>query len=108
MPLKDMKVTAQSTATLPCEIEPGEPKASIKWYKESREIYEGKKYSMSYTGNKAKLEISQSDLGDSAIYRVEADNRHGRVMSEAKLFVQGRTPELCSNTVTLPYITAFS
>jgi len=90
-PLKDVKVTAQSTVTLTCDIEPGEPKANIKWYKESREIYEGKKHSMSYTGDKAKLEISQADLSDSAIYRVEADNRHGRVMSEAKIFVQGIT-----------------
>jgi len=88
-PLKDIKVTAQSTVTLTCDIEPGEPKANVKWYKESRELYEGKKHSMSFTGNKAKLEISQSDLSDSAIYRVEADNRHGRVMSEAKVFVQG-------------------
>jgi len=91
-PLKDTKVTAQSTVTLTCDIEPGEPKANIKWYKESRELYEGKRHSMSYTGNKAKLEINQSELSDSAIYRVEADNKHGRVMSEAKVFVQGMIP----------------
>ena len=84
-----MKVTAQSTATLTCELELGEPKANVRWYKESRELYDGKKHSMSYTGNTAKLEISQTELGDTAIYRVEADNRHGRVMSEAKIFVQG-------------------
>jgi len=88
-PLKDTKVTAQSTVTLICDLDPGEPKASIKWYKESRELYEGKKHSMSLSGQKAKLEISQADLSDSAIYRIEADNRHGRVMSEAKVFVQG-------------------
>jgi len=88
-PLKDVKVTAQSTVTLTCDLDPGEPKANIKWYKESRELYEGKKHNMSYSGNKAKLVISQADLSDSAIYRVEADNRHGRVMSEAKIFVQG-------------------
>jgi len=88
-PLKDIKVTAQSTATLTCDLDLGEPKANIKWYKESRELYEGKQHSMSYTGNKAKLEINQADLSDAAIYRIEADNRHGRVMSEAKIFVQG-------------------
>jgi len=88
-PLKDIKVTAQSTATLTCDLDLGEPKADVRWYKESRELYEGKKHSMSYSGNRAKLDINQTELGDSAIYRVEADNRHGRVMSEAKLFVQG-------------------
>jgi len=88
-PLKDMKVTAQSTATLTCDIDLGEHKANMRWFKESRELYDGKKHSMSYSGHKAKLEINQSDLSDTAIYRVEADNRHGRVMSEAKIFVQG-------------------
>jgi len=89
-PLKDTKVTAQSTATLTCDLDLGEPKADIRWYKESRELYEGKKHSMSCDGKRAKLEINQADLSDSAIYRVEADNRHGRVMSEAKVFVQGK------------------
>jgi len=99
-PLKDTKVTAQSTATLTCDIDLGEPKADIRWYRESRELYEGKKHSMSYSGNKAKLEINQSDLNDSAIYRVEADNRHGRVMSEAKLFVQGMIRRQQTSPVT--------
>jgi len=95
--MKDIKVTAQSTSTLTCDIDLGEPKANIRWYKESRELYEGKKHTMSYTGNKAKLDISQSDLNDTAIYRVEADNRHGRVMSEAKVFVQGTYDSLHSS-----------
>jgi len=99
-PLKDIKATAQSTATLTCELDLGEPKSSVKWYKESRELYEGKKHAMSYSANKAKLDISQCELGDTAIYRVEADNRHGRVMSEAKIFVQGeahRPYSICPN-----------
>jgi len=88
-PLKDTKVTAQSTATLTCDLDLGEPKADVRWYKESRELYEGKKHIISYSGNRARLDVSQAELADSAIYRVEADNRHGQVMSEAKLFVQG-------------------
>jgi len=89
-PLKETKALAATTAVMKCEIDSGQPKATVTWYKDgSREIYQGKKYNMTYKDNVAQLEILQADLSDSALYRVEADNKVGRVESEAKLFVQG-------------------
>lgn len=88
-PLQDVKVVALTTATLSCEIDIGQPKSAITWYKDSRELYQGKKYNMTLSNGVAKLEIYQADLSDSSIYRVEANNKLGRVASEAKLLVQG-------------------
>jgi len=88
-PLKDVKVIALSTATLSCELDLGQPKSAVTWYKDSRELYQGKKYNMTLLNGVAKLDIIQSDLNDTSIYRVEASNKLGRVASEAKLLVQG-------------------
>jgi hypothetical protein len=89
-PLQDVKVVALTTATLSCEIDIGQPKSAITWYKDSRELYQGKKYNMTLSINGvAKLEIYQADLSDTSIYRVEANNKLGRVACEAKLLVQG-------------------
>lgn len=89
-PMKDAKSLAGTTAVMKCEIDAGQPKAAVTWYKDgSREIYQGKKYNMTYKDNVAVLEVLQADLSDSALYRVEADNKVGRVDSEAKLLVQG-------------------
>ncbi len=38
----------------------------------------------------AKLEISGTDLTDTATYRCEADNKVGRVETEGKLTVHGK------------------
>ena len=88
--LKETKSVAGKTATLRCEIEPGQPRAKLTWYKDARELYEGKKYSMSYTGSTAQLEVLQADMADTSVYRVEADNKVGRVETEGKLIIQGR------------------
>ena len=36
--MKDVKVTSPKTATLSCEIEPGEPRATVRWYKDEKEV----------------------------------------------------------------------
>ena len=41
-------------------------------------------------GNTAKLEISSTDLTDTAKYRCEADNKVGRVETEGSLTVHGQ------------------
>lgn len=97
-PLKDVKINVMKTATLTCEIEPGQPKSAITWYKDSRELYQGKKYNMTFLNGVARLEILQSDLSDTSIYRVEANNKLGRVASEARLLVQGKNQNKCSDS----------
>jgi len=87
--LKDAKAVIGKTGVMNCEVEAGQPKAKLTWYKEGRELYEGKKYSMSYKDTTAQLEILQADLSDTSLYRCEADNKVGRVETEAKLTVQG-------------------
>ena len=87
--MKDVKVIAPKVVTMSCDIEPGSPRATIRWFKDAKEVYQNKKYSMFYDGSSAKLDISPSELGDSAVYRCEADNKVGRVESEATLTVQG-------------------
>ena len=80
---------APQKVTFTCELEPGEPKAKIHWYKDAKEIYAGRKYEMSFVGTTAKLEINPTELSDTATYRVEAENKLARVDSQATLTVQG-------------------
>lgn len=87
--LRDVKVIAPQKATLTCEVEPGEPKAKIHWYKDSKEIYPGRKHEVTYEGTTATLVISPTEFSDTATYRIEAENKLARVESEAKLIVQG-------------------
>jgi len=86
--LKETKVVHGKTAVLKCEIEGGEPRAKLSWYKDAREVYEGKKYSMSYSGTTAQLEVFHAEQSDASVYRVEADNKVGRVETSGKLVVQ--------------------
>ena len=86
--LKDVKVLAPKTATLTCDIEPGDPKAKATWYKEGKEVYESKKYDQTYSGTKAVLNVHDSELGDASMYTCEAVNRVGRVSTEGRLIVQ--------------------
>ena len=88
--LRDIKVVAPQPATFTCDLEPGDPKAKIHWYKEAKEIYPSKKYDMSFEDGTAKLVISPSELNDSATYRLEAENKLARVDTQGKLTVQGQ------------------
>jgi len=99
--MKDNKVIAPKTVMLSCEVESGEPRATIRWYKDAKEVYQSKKYTMIYDGSIAKLEISPSELSDTAVYRCEADNKVGRVETEAVLTVQGLYIKLLSQNYVL-------
>ena len=41
-PLLDMEVNAGEDLTLECDLDLGEPKANITWYRDSKEIYPSK------------------------------------------------------------------
>ncbi len=85
--MKDVKVTVPNKATMKAEISPGEPRATIRWFKDAKEVYASRKYEMSYSGDTAKLDINPTELLDASVYRCEADNKVARVETEAKLIV---------------------
>ena len=87
-PLEDMKVTAPKMATLRCDILAGDPAPRIHWYKNNKEIYASRKYSMKYEDSTATLTITDTNMTDNATYTCEADNKVGRVDTQADLLVQ--------------------
>ena len=93
--LEDSTVVSPENAVLDCEIKPGDPKATLHWYKEAKEIYKNKKYTMTYSDDVAELTIKNPEPSDSGLYRCEAANKIGRVETEAKLLV------LCESLVLL-------
>jgi hypothetical protein len=47
--LEDVEVKAPKPLTLECQITPGDPKAELHWFKDNKEIYDGKKHQISYS-----------------------------------------------------------
>ena len=94
--LKNAKVTAPNSATFTCNVT-GDPAPKIRWFKSDREVASGKKYSMSYQDGVATLVVSQTDLSDIGCYSCEADNRVGRVTSEANLDVHSKLNTVLNN-----------
>ena len=47
--LDDLEITAPKTLNLECQISAGDPKAEIHWYKDNKEIYDGRKHKLSYS-----------------------------------------------------------
>jgi len=87
-PLADKSAKAQKETTLECKIAGGEPTASIHWFKDNKELYEGKKYHLTYAKDVATLRIADSAVNDSGTYRCEAANKLGRVDTECKLTIE--------------------
>jgi len=87
-PLADKTTKAQKETTLQCKIAGGEPQASIHWYKDAKELYDGKRYHLTYAKDVATLSFADSAASDSATYRCEAVNKLGRVDTECKLTVE--------------------
>jgi len=87
-PLSDTTAKAQKETTLQCKVDAGEPPASIHWYKDNKELYEGKRYHLAFTKDVATLRFADSVVNDSGTYRCEAVNKLGRVNTECKLTVE--------------------
>ena len=91
--MKPKTVVAPEEVSLECGLDLGEPEATVRWYHDNREIYDGDdKYDMRVRGNQATLVLRRTELSDSAAYRCEAANKLGRVSTEAQLTVQGEIP----------------
>ena len=89
-PLLDMEVVAKEEVHLECDVDPGDPKATLHWYKENKEIYDSSKYVMAYKDKVATLVIKDSNINDSGWYRCEAANKVGRVETRCTLIVQSK------------------
>ena len=93
-PLVDQTVEAAKETALKCKISAGEPSADIHWYKDNKEIYAGKRFKVSYSGDVATLRVDDMTVADSGNYRCEAVNKLGRVETECKIVVKGESPLL--------------
>ena len=80
-----------------CEISLGDPPAKLHWYKDSRELYDGKKYAISYRKDSAVMVVHNTDSLDDGVYTCEAANKLGRVVTEAKLEVKSKTSTWLNN-----------
>lgn len=90
--MRNQSVLAPKDVTFECEITSGDPPAKLHWYKDSRELYDGKKYIITYRKDVATLNIKTTDGLDEGLYTCEASNKLGRVVTEAKLDVKSKLP----------------
>uniref|UniRef100_A0A7M4F6M8 Titin n=1 Tax=Crocodylus porosus TaxID=8502 RepID=A0A7M4F6M8_CROPO len=81
--LQDQTVTEFDDAVFTCQL--SKEKASVKWYRNGREIREGKKYQFEKDGNLHRLIIKDCRLDDECEYSCGVDDRKSR----ARLFVEG-------------------
>ena len=88
-PLQNVVVQTPGKAVLKCDITPGDPVADVHWFKDSKELYKGRKYSMSYVDDVASLTIAEPTVSDGGSYRCEATNKLGTVETDCSLVVQG-------------------
>jgi len=86
-PLTDTVVVMPEEVTLECEIAEGEPAASLRWFKDDKELHAGQKYQFSYVDDVASLRIPTSEARDSGKYRCEGKNKLGSVETDCKLTV---------------------
>ena len=87
-PLADTTSKAETETVLRCKIDGGEPAASIHWYKDSKELYEGKRYRLSYSQDVATLRFADSVVADSGSYCCEAVNKLARVNTDCNLTIE--------------------
>ena len=86
----DLSVVSPESAVLETRITRGDPKASLTWYRDDKQIFKGDKYDIKYSDMVAVLIINDTDLNDNAEYRCEAANKIGSVKTQATLVVNSK------------------
>lgn len=81
-------MTAGDSATLECTIS-GSPEVQVKWFKDRREMVNGRKYKISVKENTAILKILAVDKGDTSEYRMEVSNKVGKDQCSCSVTVIG-------------------
>ena len=85
-----MVVLAPEEAHLECDIFPGKPAASVRWFKDNREVAITKRHQMRYRDAVATLYIQNTEFTDGGWYKCEASNKYGKVETTCELLVQGK------------------
>ncbi|CDW55769.1 Muscle M line assembly protein unc 89 [Trichuris trichiura] len=76
-PLRDVKSAQGEAVRLVCQVQ-GDPSPSIRWMKDGDRVYNGGKYSISFSEDGlAELIIQKSTTLDSGCYRCVAENEYG-------------------------------
>ena len=88
--LSDLTSNAPDKVTLQCTVNLGDPKGTITWYKDDKKLKTSKRVEPSYLGNVASCVISQSEFSDAGWYRIEVENKLGRVQSQCQLTVYSK------------------
>ena len=90
-PLEDKTVVLPEEASLQCTISPGDPEASVSWFKDDKEIKDkDDRVVPTYKDSKATLTFKKVVLKDTARYKVEGSNKMGRVETECKMTVHSK------------------
>lgn len=86
-PFKDVTVVAPKSATFQCRIDPGDPEAKVRCFRDAKEIYNGPKYQIQIDGESVKLVVLDTELSDASKYKCEAANKIGKAETVAQLIV---------------------
>ncbi len=85
--MNDVLVVAPATATMTCNITPGDPMPKITWSKGSHDIDAGGRYEMTYIDGVATLTIKDTVVKDDSDYKCVAKNKVGSVETSGYLTV---------------------
>ena len=89
-PFKDLTVSSPKEAVFECRIDLGEPTAKLRCFRDNKELFTGTKYMTIIRDDEIRLVIRDTEISDTANYRLEASNKLGSVDTEAKLNVNGQ------------------
>ncbi|KAJ0005325.1 hypothetical protein NQD34_015219 [Periophthalmus magnuspinnatus] len=84
-----MSVTTGDTCTLQCTVS-GSPELHTKWFKNGKELTQGRKYKSSVRGNVAVLKITSAETSDTGEYHLEVWNQVGKDRNVCSLSVSDR------------------
>jgi len=106
--LEDMIVVEEDRVELTCKIYLGNPTSTVTWFSDNTELMnECEKYDIRPPdGATQTLIIVRSQRSDSAIYRCEAVNKHGKVVTQCRLNVicTSSSMSLCLSCLCVVYL----
>uniref|UniRef100_A0A3B4ABW8 Ig-like domain-containing protein n=1 Tax=Periophthalmus magnuspinnatus TaxID=409849 RepID=A0A3B4ABW8_9GOBI len=83
-----MSVTTGDTCTLQCTVS-GSPELHTKWFKNGKELTQGRKYKITFSNGTATLEVSACSKADAGDYLCKASNASGANFCKARVTVRG-------------------
>ena len=60
--MKDVTIVAPTAGVMTCELKRGDPKADITWYKDNKQVYDGKKAEISFKDNKGSEHVTGNTI----------------------------------------------